>query len=356
MKAINVYLETKDEDYSIALAKSLQQHGKYFSIQVGNTHQEQYEWDLYLTDDMNASAERTVYLTEDPTLATVNVENTCYILYKYQHIGHISNILRLAHSDYSKSEILSDETEQANIISICSASGGTGCTSVALGVCQELTRFHGKKVLYISMEEFESISTYYPDAYHETNNITKFVYSILNKNDCCSYTPEGYMMKDEYGVFAFYPAKGRNPLRELTGKEFIKFINHLTKEKLFTNLILDCGNGLDDSIVSAYQLSEIIFNVIGKSPDLNRRANYLRTVASRLSIRDTTGIRDVFNLYIAPETENGESLSETKKEQLTIEEDCASFEIINGRRVISIDKMFGQGIREIVQHIILPGD
>ena len=356
MKTINIFLETKDPDYSTALAKSLQQHNKSFSIEVGSHQQRHGEWDLYLTDDMNASADKTVYLTDEPALATVNEENACYILYKYQHVGHISNILRLAHSDYSNSEMLSDETMHANIISICSSSGGTGCTTVALGICQELTRFHGKRVLYINMEEFESTATYFSYSNQLTNNITKYVYSILNKKDGLRSTPEGYMLKDEYGVFAFHPATGRNPLRELNGNEFTQFINHITKEKLFSDLILDCGNGLDDSIVSAMRMSAKIFHVTGKCPDSNRRTNYLRTMANRLSVKDSTGVLEVINFYVEPDMEDGEPLTEIKNEELRIETDASSFDVMDGHRIICLDKMFGQGIRDIVQHIVLPGE
>jgi MinD-like ATPase involved in chromosome partitioning or flagellar assembly len=354
MKTINVYLDTNDSDYNLALAKSLLQHSKCFTIQADSPQMEQEEWDIYLTDNMNASAERIVYLTEEPSLATVNEETSCYILHKYQHIGYISNILRLAHSDYSKSEMLSDETENANIICICATSGGTGCTSVSLGLCQELTRFHGKKVLYISLEEFESTLTHFPDAHHEANNITKLVYSILNLNGGCNSTPAAYISKNDFGVSAFHPARGRNPLRDLTGNEFIKFINHITKEKLFTDLVLDCGNGLDSSILSAFQLSAGIYHVTGKNPDHNRKSTYLRTVANRLTTKNATGIMDVHNFYVENEVEDGSPLIDDRKHKLTIEQDYSSFDIINECYVISLDKMFGQGIRNLAQHVILP--
>lgn len=356
MKTINVYLETRDSDYSTALAKSLQQHSKFFSIQLSNPDMEHKEWDIFLTDDMKASQQKIVYLTEEPAQATINEENSCYILHKYQHVGYISNILRLAHSDYSKSEMLSDETEHINIISFCSSSGGVGCTSISLGVCQELTRFHGKKVLYISLEEFMSSTNYFQGSNLKANNIAKYVYAIQNNKSYCNYTSAGYMSRDDYGIFAFYPARGRNPMCELVGNEFIKLINHIASEKMFTDLVLDCGNGLGDTVVSAFQLSTHIVHITGKNPDTHRKANYLCTVANRIAASDSTGIHEVFNFYVTPEPEDGESLTETKKQYLTIEEDPGSFGTINGISVVSLDKMFGQGIRELAQHLILPNE
>lgn len=357
MKTINVYLVAKDLDYSTAFSKSLLQHSKFFSIQIGNTQhvqQGQCDWDLYLTDDMNSSAQKVVFLTEEPALATCNDENSCYIIHKYQHIGHIANLLRLAHSNYSKTQMLSDETEQSNIIGVCSSSGGTGCTSVALGICQELTRYYGKKTLYISLEEFESTASHFPNSWDETNNLTRFIYGMIHKEKSHTITPLGYMMKDDYGVHAFHPARGRNPLRELTENEFIQFINCITAEKFFTDLIIDCGNGLDYSIGSALQLSSRIFHITGKMPSIQRKQNYFRTFKNLLATNASMGIIDVLNFYISDEVEDMESMAVSKNEELTIEEDYSSFIDLSGRKAISLDKMFGQGIRDLVQHVILP--
>lgn len=357
MKTINLYLDTNDLDYSTAFSKSLLQHSKFFSIQIANpkfAQPEQYEWDIYLTDNMNSTAQKVVFMTEEPGLTTINEENSCYIIYKYQHIGQIANLLRLAHCNYSKTELLSDETEQSNIIGVCSSSGGTGCTSIALGICQELTRFYGKKTLYISMEEFESTGSYFPNSCDETNNLTRFIYGMIHKDANRSRTPLGYMIKDDYGVYAFHPASGRNPLRELNENEFIQFINRITAEKYFTDLIIDCGNGLDNSIVSALQLSSSILHVTGKIPSIQRKENYLRTLENRLATNSTTDIIEVINYYGSDEVDGMESMVEAKITELTIEEDFSSFSDLNGHKVISLDKMFGQGIRDLVQHVILP--
>ncbi len=355
MKIINICLETHDLDYATALSKSLLQHSKFFSIKFNRSHEDDKEWDLLLTDDMTIAAERTVYLTEDPSLESMNVDDGRYILYKYQQVSRISNMLRFAHSDFSKSEMISDETVQTNIISICSSSGGSGCTSVAMGICQELARFHGKKVLYISLEEFESTDTYFPESMFHNDNITKYLYAILFSNGRVSCIPEEYMLEDEYGIFAFRPVRGRNPLRALTGNEFLQFINHITREKIFTDLILDCGNGLDDTIVSAYQISSNICHVFGKSPNYNRRANYLFAVRNKVEKTNLLGLLNVFNKYSESEKYAAESIPESDQTTFVIEDEPTSFESVNGRKIVSVDKVFGQGIRQLVQHLVLSG-
>lgn len=370
MRTINICLMTKDPEYDKALSRSLQQYCKFFAIRLARPWQDSQtehrecqgfpkkektyeinEEEILLTDDMNETTNRTVYLTDDPALARIDENQSQHILYKYQHISHLSNGLRQAYSFYSKSEMLSDETAQSSIISVCSSSGGAGCTVVALGVCQELARYHGRKVLYISMEEFESTALYFSEAKQRTNNLTRYLYSILYSQDAGNRSVEGYMLKDEYGVSVFYPAKGRNPLRELSGNEFVKFINQIMKEKLFDDLIVDCGSGLDESIVSAFQLSKIICHVTGRLPDLNRKETYLQTVANRCSSNDWTKILEITNLHVELNSEEFEKIGQDDKNQLFIEEDLSSFESVNGRRIISIDKAFGQGIRELVEHL-----
>lgn len=355
MKTIRICLMTKDPEYGTALSRSLQLQCKFFSIQMEEKRQENQgnelekdEYDIFLTDDMNLSAKKTVYLSEDPASAWIEPQSESFVIYKYQHVGNISTVLRLAHSVYSQTEMLSDETEQVNIISISASSGGVGCTSVALGICQELTRFHGKKVLYVSLEEFESTAIYFPSSNVESTNISRFLYSILNDKNAARWVADGYMQKEQYGISAFHPAKGRNPLRELSGCEFVKFINHVTKDKVYTDIVLDCGNGLDGSIVSAFELSNWVFHISGKNPDSSRKEAYLRTVAHRAGRIDSFRTSDVHNFYEEAELDGLEMNKEMENEQLVIEEDPTSFMEINGHRIISLDKTFGQGIRQIV--------
>jgi hypothetical protein len=122
---------------------------------------------------------------------------------------------------------------------------------------------------------------------------------------------------------------------------------------LFTDLILDCGNGFEDSVVTTLQLSEFIIHVAGKNPDSQRNDNFLCTLANRLAKKDPSEIIEVLNFHSAPEPEDGEILFESKDQTITIEEDPKSFNIINECYLISLDKMFGQGIRDITQRLIL---
>jgi len=357
MKTINIVLATTDLDYGEALSRSLQLYNRYFSIRltksapsediIGNRS----DYDILLTDQFETTAPRIVYLTSDPDAVKTDERKQMFSVYKYQPASQIAAILRLAHSSFSKTEIVTDETEQTNIVCIGSSSGGSGCTAIALAICQELVRFHGKIILYISLEEFESTADYFPAGNQETNNISRYLYSILKHPDEVKITPQGYMLQDDYGIKAFHPAKGRNPLRELLEGEFGKFITHITKEKCFSHIVIDCGNGFDNCIRSAFRLSKTIVHVEGKSTCDTRQKSYINTVASCCGGLEADELLNVRNFYLEPEENDLSIEQDTTIKILTIEEDPGSFEVLDGRRFISLDKAFGAGIREIADRL-----
>ena len=345
MKTINLCLLINEPEYSTALSISLLTNYKYFSIETDNN----LPFDILLTDDMKLTEERAVFLTEDPTNERVDEEGKIFVLYKYQHIGRISNILRLAYSVFANDEIMTEEIEKTNIVSICSSDGGVGCTSVALGISQELARFHGKQVLYLNLEEFESTAFYFPDANGGSNNISRFIYTLLYSQNGENRSPIGYLVKDGYGISTFRPAKGRNPLRDLNDNEFVKFMKQILKENVYTDLIVDCGNGVDESIISALSLSGHVFYVMGKSTNSDRMKAYLRTVSNRGEALDKSIWSHVYNFYW--EQEKPENINQNDYETVIykIRDAESSFERMNGQINISIDKDFGQGVRQIVE-------
>jgi MinD-like ATPase involved in chromosome partitioning or flagellar assembly len=161
------------------------------------------------------------------------------------------------------------------------------------------------------------------------------------------------IMQDEYGVSTFVPSKGRNPLRELEGRDFIKFINHVTQEMSCSELVLDCGTGLDAAIVSALELSTKVCHVSGRNKDRNRKDAYLRTVSHRLGQSELFEMIEVLNFYDEPAPDSEELGKQVDKNVIIIDEDPASFTELNGHRFISLDKNFGLGIRQIADRLAI---
>lgn len=358
MKTITICLVTKDLEFGKALANSLQFFSKHFTVTLQSNKLVPKEttapfdqFDICLTDDRNINLSNAVYLSEDPQDELTDIEHKCFVAYKYHHVSHISTMLRLAHSIFANTEMISDDTAQTTLVSVCASAGGVGCTSVALGICQELSRFYGEKVLYVSLEEFESTSIYFRCRAIELNNITKYLYEVITNDHRPIPASDGFMTTDIHGISAFFPARGRNPLRECNTNEFIEFTNAITKANLFTYIILDCGNGLDPAIETAMNLSAITYLVKGNTKNSNRQEAYLRAVAYRTN--ESTGgfMKQIQNFYEEPESEEIDEGIDPIADTLNIELDFESFIYREEQIELSLDKAFGQGIHQIVKEL-----
>ena len=355
MKTITICLVTNDLEFGKALANSLQSFSFHFTITLQLEEPRQAEpsvaFDIYLTDEMNIDVPNAVYLSEDKGAALIDIENKRFVVYKYQHVSHISTILRLAYSIFADTEMISDNTERTTLVSLCASSGGVGCTSIALGICQELSRFYGEKVLYVSLEEFESTSAYFHCSSIELNNVTKYLYGILTVDHRPRPASDGFMIKDIHGISALFPARGRNPLRELSTNELIEFINAITEDNIFTYIILDCGNGSDGAIETAMNLSTVTYLVMGNTKNPKRQEAYLRAIAYRTDESTVGFMKHIQNFYEEPESEEMEENIATTLNTLKVEQDFESLACRDGQFEISLDKAFGQGIHQIVEEL-----
>jgi hypothetical protein len=347
MRTIKICLALNEMEYGEALALGLLRINRFFSI-VDPTKE---NYDILVTDDISLAADRMVYLTVEQGEEIIDEDRKLFILYKYQHVGRISKMLRLAHSLYSDTEMLSDECERTNIISVCASAGGAGCTSVAFGLCLELTRFHKKKVLYLNLEEFESTTKFIPDDCNGEQNISRYLYRLRYGKMDKTPSAAGYLTQEQFGISSFRSARGRNPLRELNETEFVKFINNIVKERLFTDVVLDCGNGLDDAIVSAMKLSCCICHINGRTQNDQRRKTYIQTALNRTGEEEKICWLDVNNFSDAVGTADDWMQHEPEEGQIVIVRSDSSFVEIDGIVNISMDKSFGHGIRNLLGQI-----
>lgn len=351
MKTIRICIKVGDPDYCQALSKGLLGDGKFFSIETDDSN----EYDLLLTDDRSAPQKGTVFLTGNPALEQLDENLKVFMLYKYQHVGRIGSALRLAHSVFSGFVPMPDRIEKVNVICVCSHEGGAGCTSVSLGICRELAGFEAKRVLYISMEEFPSTSHYFPDAKPGPWNVANLLYAAIHKNKPDSVSPSGYMLCDEYDVFTFRPSPGRNPLRELDRSQFNRFIDIVLNEGTFTDLVFDCGNGLDESIESVLRMADHCCHMIGKTKDPERLGCYLRTTENRTG--PLTGLQRLFvkNFEERKETREDELDESEEHGLLAISNSPSCFQVVDERKRFTCANEFGNGIRKVVEHLGLIG-
>ncbi len=358
MDTITIHIIMKDFEYGRAMARGLQEQSRYFSViqeEINNFNISQVnEGSLVVTDDdkMVQFVEiRSVILTEKQSEAIICEESKTFRIYKYQRASNIARLLRLAYRIYSGREVVSQETEDITLISIFAVEGGVGCTSIALGVCQELHRFHGKKVLYISLEEFVSAGEYFLTS-ADNLGIKHYLYLLLHKSNEVCITPEGYMTRDEYGVSSFYYPLGRNPLRQLKETEYVQFINHIVKNSDFTHIVVDCGNGMDQVIQTDLSISNACGLVCRKSTNEYRKDGYFlvnQNEMGKITFEEPVVIQ---NFYEDSETEEFEATANENEGNCFVCKDYSSFETQNEKTNILLDRNFGEGIREVTNRLI----
>lgn len=347
MRTIQLCLAMNETDYGMSLARSLIQISRFFYI--GDQPMESY--DLILTDDLSMSADKMVFFTDEQADEIVDINRKIFIIYKYQHAGQISKILNLAHSLFSETELISEHCEAATIISVCASAGGVGCTSIAMGLCLELAKFQGQRVLYLCLEEFESTTMFFPGAGMETPNIVGYLYRLLKGSQDKNPSVTGYLLQNEFAVFAFRPSPGRNPLRELNESDFIKFINAVLGEGIFSHVIVDCSNGMDEAISAAMKLSSKVCHVAADSVYHLRMQSYLQNALFRAgdAVKDDWIFVNNFPKY----TYDNWDLTPDNAEEtdIMIPFDSSSFKNIDGRMMIMTDKLFGRSIQNLLASI-----
>ncbi|MEG2199330.1 MAG: hypothetical protein RRY25_03485, partial [Anaerovorax sp.] len=131
--------------------------------------------------------------------------------------------------------------KKTKIIGFYGASGGCGKTSLTIGVAKQLSRYENQKVLYLSLEEFESTQTYFTEHFQENGrNISHYLYYAFHreKESVASFA-ESFMGTDSYGVDFFKPCGSHNELTTLNCEELYKFFNGLMKYGIYDYILLD---------------------------------------------------------------------------------------------------------------------
>lgn len=124
---------------------------------------------------------------------------------------------------------------QAKILYFCSSGGGSGKTTIALGVADELCRFHDKKVLYLCMEPFSGSDKYF-EVFDRKKDMDEYLYLLFSKKEANLFD---FLATDTYGTFAFCMNKFRNPFYEMTELEMREVLENLDICGQFDYIVCD---------------------------------------------------------------------------------------------------------------------
>ncbi|WP_130863823.1 P-loop NTPase family protein [Bacilliculturomica massiliensis] len=131
-----------------------------------------------------------------------------------------------------------------------SGSGGTGKTVSAIAYARVLSREYGKRVLFLSFEEWDSSAFYAGGKRSEEHRLEEFLYYLFSRRegmdmprpDVGHYAPPGpetYLYEDPWGVCGFFPSSGLNDLAALSEKELVILFQELICGGRFDRVVLD---------------------------------------------------------------------------------------------------------------------
>lgn len=179
-------------------------------------------------------------------------------IYKYSKVGRLINVCVMWSKNYCRENVF--RTDVANVrdniykmVVVCSAQGGTGCSSFARLMAK---RFVGeqKKVLLIG---FDNIEPPEEGAGEDGHTHREFIYKILNKRSNAGLDVMDYVSLHD-GVYSFTKGSGINPLIHLDKDEIMRYIEGITNYNDFDVIVVDLGVDMTERGLALMDLADEI--------------------------------------------------------------------------------------------------
>ncbi len=354
MENIKIGLITKDRNYGKALGLALVDVYRNFTVTLFQSvplHNELDKMDLVLTDDNNDLnfQGKKILLVEKQSQIYKDYDENIYRLYKYSNVRNLAGELLFIYANLTGRRAIPVRNTNAKIVVFSSVEGGAGCTSAAIAFSQEMSRFHGKKVIYVSLEEIESTMEYVEKG-AVAKSISEYLYYLFNSKDDQKFPfIESFMVTDRHRVDSFMPSPGRNLLNSLSKEEMQFFISAVLDTGGYDIMVIDVSNNLGKSAMTCYEMANNIclvtktenvtykeerfldyFTFVKGEKILERMGRVINFSNSENEIEDSGLLRTVCCLPYEPD----------------------SFIMCEGVREIRPDRIYGQKINQLTDAVI----
>ena len=179
-------------------------------------------------------------------------------IYKYSKVSRLINACSMWNKKYcrenvSKSDVANSRENIYKMVVVCSAQGGTGCSSFARLMAK---RFAGeqKRVLLIG---FDNIEPSEESAAEDGHTHREFIYKILNKRSNAGLDVMDYVSLHD-GVYSFTKGSGINPLIHLDKDEIMRYIEDITNYNDFDVIVVDLGVDMTERGLALMDLADEI--------------------------------------------------------------------------------------------------
>lgn len=236
---ITIGIGMKDIEFAHALARNLDSD---FDVDV--TRVNTGEHDIFITDDSSDRNRNVLYLSDSRDDGGI---------YRYEGARRIRkqiiSLYCMLYDDY----VLECSHSSCSVITVSSCAGGSGCTSVALGIARMLSEQHS--VLYMT---FDDIPYQKESAGEAVSSLNRLIYIMddmrfdINSLNTCIWT-------DTYGCCHFRYMKPYNILNMMDKSEIQKFISQLCGH--YEYIIADTGSRITPLTDAVYMISDKVISV-----------------------------------------------------------------------------------------------
>lgn len=179
-------------------------------------------------------------------------------IYKYSKVGRLINACAMWNKNYCRENVSGSDVANVReniykMVVVCSAQGGTGCSSFAKLMAK---RFAGeqKRVLLIG---FDNIEPSEESVAEDGHTHREFIYKILNKRSNAGLDVMDYVSLHD-GVYSFTKGSGINPLIHLDKDEIMRYIEGITNYNDFDVIVVDLGVDMTERGLALMDLADEI--------------------------------------------------------------------------------------------------
>lgn len=204
--------------------------------------------DLYTDSLMRHNIGRIFVMSEQLEAAESGSAEADY-LYKYTSIKEIFN--RITGKCADVLEVSRVNKKKSQIIAVCSAAGGTGKTTVAMGICACLTKNY-KKVLYINADRLQSFQHFMKD---KSPISEQGIYTLLSNPNLNVYKDVERVIRCE--TFHYLPPfKSALMSVGMQFKVFAIIAESAKRTNLYDFIVVDINSGFDENLALLLKIAD----------------------------------------------------------------------------------------------------
>lgn len=368
MESIFVAIVTDDREYGRSLSLGILSVCRSFIIRIYSAKEflsETREFDMVLWDGNEAKEAyggRIVYLAEKPSEVLKSAALKRFCIYKYSAAASMVAALFEIYEALTGRRAVNLKRQEVRLLAFSSCEGGSGCTTAAMAAAQEFCRFQEKRVLYLSFEEYESTGDYMKPE-EGVKGTAVYLYNLFNKIYSDEKTMrdeqrrpflEGHMVRDDFGIEAFAPSVGRNPLRELKPDEMDRFMASLIDSNRYDVIIMDLGAWTSRTGLECIDMAEKICFITKEQEGTSREEQYISQVICHCGqdIMDKT--ISLINKGCVPRSAETDEKSTASSEDHMVLSRGKAF-VGEGKRIrIALEGEFGREIGELCEKMVEP--